>query len=147
MKKCNSCTQSWKSWKTLRDNHHFVKELDVLIVGLVSVAESMQEQLTAQKTGKRNKENSWRAVDVLAVATTLIKYADVWVIRLKLYFNKNIAFSEYYIYIGWKVQGWKGSTMDGSKMNYGLLGEFTSGPRSQHIVSSYISFQRKYTWS
>ena len=38
---------------------------------MVSVAESMQEQLTAQKTGKRNKENL-RTVDVLAVATTLI---------------------------------------------------------------------------
>ena len=66
---------------------------------MISAAESMQESLAAQKTGKRNKENL-RTVDVLAVATTLIKYADVWVIRLKLYVNKNIAFSEYYIYIG-----------------------------------------------
>ena len=38
---------------------------------MVSVAESMQEQSTAQKTGKWNKENL-RTVDVLAAATTLI---------------------------------------------------------------------------
>ena len=39
---------------------------------MVFVAESMQEQLTAQKTGKGNGENLRRTVDVLAVATTLI---------------------------------------------------------------------------
>jgi hypothetical protein len=39
---------------------------------LVPVAESMQQPLTAQKTGKGNKENL-RTVDVFAVATTLIK--------------------------------------------------------------------------
>ena len=38
----------------------------------VSVAEGMQKQLTAQKTGKHNKENLWRTVDVLAVASTQI---------------------------------------------------------------------------
>ena len=32
----------------------------------------MQEQLSAQKRGKRNKENLRRTVDVLAVATTQI---------------------------------------------------------------------------
>ena len=42
---------------------------------MVSVAESMQEQLTAQKTDKGNKENLRRTVDVLAVATTLIRRA------------------------------------------------------------------------
>ena len=40
---------------------------------MVSVAEGMQGQLTAQKTGKGNEENLRRTVDVLAVATTLIK--------------------------------------------------------------------------
>ena len=40
-----------------QDSHHVVKELAVLIVEWFSVAESMQEQLTAQKTGKQNKEN------------------------------------------------------------------------------------------
>ena len=39
---------------------------------MVFVAESMQEQLTAHKTGKGNGENLRRTVDVLAVATTLI---------------------------------------------------------------------------
>ena len=42
---------------------------------MVSVAESMQEQLTAQKTGKGNKEYL-RTVDVLAVATTQITEGD-----------------------------------------------------------------------
>ena len=40
---------------------------------MVYVAESMPERLTAQKTGKGNEENLRRTVDVLAVATTLIK--------------------------------------------------------------------------
>ena len=40
---------------------------------MASVAESMQEQLTAQKTVKRNKENLRRKVDVLKVATTLTR--------------------------------------------------------------------------
>ena len=35
---------------------------------MISVVESLLVQLTAQKTGKRNKENL-RTVDVLAVAT------------------------------------------------------------------------------
>ena len=37
---------------------------------MVSLAESMQEQLTAQKTDMGNKENLRRTVDVLAVATS-----------------------------------------------------------------------------
>ena len=41
---------------------------------MVSVADVMQEQYD-QKTGKRNKENLRRTVNVLAVATTLMKYA------------------------------------------------------------------------
>ena len=39
---------------------------------MLSVAESMQEQLTAQITGKGKKENLRRTVDGLAVSTTLI---------------------------------------------------------------------------
>ena len=42
---------------------------------MVSVAEIMQEQLTAPKNGKRNIKNV-RTVDVLAVTTSLIKAAD-----------------------------------------------------------------------
>ena len=37
---------------------------------MVFGAESMQEHLTAKNTGKGNKENLRRTVDVLAVSTT-----------------------------------------------------------------------------